>query len=187
MNRPPPNAPPMLCRRSRRFLFSMYASIFLARNAGRRLVIACEMRFRSSPQPRQNFISSLFWIPHFGQYICLSDLSLKFAARVPIVSRASRLVFLTNSRVKVPGSEFGDARRRLDNLRSVIPGKLFGRPGRLNPFHPVSGQAVLIHHAFPDGPKKKKATENDRNLHHASHTRDQTPEPVEQPEEPDDC
>src|SRR5437660_6656527 len=60
---------PILSLRSRRFLLSIYASIFLARNAGRRLVIACEMTLRFSPQPRQNFGSSLFCMPHFGQYI----------------------------------------------------------------------------------------------------------------------
>src|SRR5437016_7114544 len=67
----PTTALPILCLRSPRFLLSMYASILRTRNAGRRLFIACEMAFRFSRQPRQNFTSSLFCNPHFGQYIYL--------------------------------------------------------------------------------------------------------------------
>jgi hypothetical protein len=47
----------------------MYASILFARNAGRRIDIACEIAFKFSPQPRQNLDSSSFSIPHLGQNI----------------------------------------------------------------------------------------------------------------------
>ena len=69
MNRHPETALAILSLRIREFLRSKYASILLARITGRRLVMACEITFRFSPQPRQNFVSSLFCIPHLGQYI----------------------------------------------------------------------------------------------------------------------
>src|SRR5438132_1286877 len=69
MDRHPKTVRPILSRRSPAFRRSIYVSILRTRNAGRRLVIACETTFRFSPQLRQNFVSSLFWNPHFGQYI----------------------------------------------------------------------------------------------------------------------
>src|SRR5207237_10084445 len=61
--------PRTLSLRNRSFLRIKYTSTLLTRITGRRLDMACNPTFSFSPQPRQNFVSSLFWIPHFGQYI----------------------------------------------------------------------------------------------------------------------
>ena len=67
-----------------------------------------------------------------------------------------RLVLPFNGHVKVPGRRFGDARRRLYDLRCINLRKFVGRRGAS--YHPnVQGQAALIHQVIPKAPEKGNA------------------------------
>src|SRR5262249_17033640 len=77
------NAPPimkatMLLRRYISLFLLKSDSIFPASRTGRRLLSAWEINCKSSPQPRQCLLASIFCTPQFGQYIFQSSIFLSY-------------------------------------------------------------------------------------------------------------
>ena len=87
-----------------------------------------------------------------------------FVTRVPLVKPMLRLVLPFNGRVKVPGRRFGDACRRLYDLRFVSGWKSGDRVSGPHSSHSnIRGEAALIHQVIPKAPEKRDATDSDKN------------------------
>src|SRR5467141_3122061 len=82
----------------------------------------------------------------------------EFVTRVPLIKPGLRLVLPFNGRIKVPSRRFGDARRRLYDLRIISGWKSVDRVSGSHSSHPnIRGEAALIHHVIPKAPEKRNA------------------------------